>query len=141
MVLPYGPDYYATRPLEKSPDYTRDYRTNIDNSATHPEWYFYGSALWRRSFDMWNEPVLMFRTDAVYDRGTEYSTRTLGGHNLTLVAEIEEFVNFANEDELADSQTTAYAYKTANGRDWAGGELYLDGTKYTIPTWREAWKK
>ena len=90
---------------------------------------------------MWNEPVLMFRTDAVYDRGTEYSTITLGGHRLTLVAEIEDFINPADDDALADSFREAYIYKGANAKDWAGGQMQLDGTLFTIPNWRTAWEK
>ena len=33
---------------------------------------------------MWNAPVIMFRTTAVYDRGdSEYATKTVDGHMLT----------------------------------------------------------
>ncbi len=142
MVARYAPDFYAIQPLENG-DGPRRPRDGAHGRAEIPSSYFYDSIRWKshEAVDMWNEPVLMFRTDAVYDRGTEYSTITLGGRRLTLVAEIEDFINPADDDALADSFREAYIYKGANAKDWAGGQMQLDGTLFTIPNWRIAWEK
>ena len=141
MVTYCAPDFYAKQPLENT-ETERNIRTQTDDAASNNLGaYFYGPDEWKRHLDMWNEPVLMFRVDAVYDRGTDYSTTTLGGHRLTLVAEIKDFANPLNDDELRDSYIEAYTYKTCNDRDSRSEYVKLDGDVYRVPNWHDAWNK
>lgn len=140
-VARYAPDFYARQPLEGS-DRERSIRTETDQLALHPSFYeYHRGGQWEEHGDMWNEPVLMFRMDAVYDRGTEYATTTIGGRKLTLVAELEEFAHPENKDELKNSILLAYARKDANNADWADNAFDVDGAHYSVPGWRAAWGK
>ncbi len=140
-VYNHASDFYACLPLASKPDEQRDIRALVDLSVDYPKTYFYHSVQWNTQggcWDMWNAPVLMFRADAVYDRGEEYSTITLGGHRLTPVAELEEFYS-----PLSDLVTLkdVYTYKNANNEEWNRNSMTLDGLNYGMPTWRQAWNK
>ena len=141
MVNRYAPDFYATQPLASAPDVPRNIRTSPDMTAANDlSAYFYNSNSWGTHLDMWNAPVLMFRTDAVYDRGTEYATVTLGGHHLRLVARMEEFES-QYEDELRASYTLVYTSKMSVYVDTHDGTTWLDGKDYVVPDWKAAWNR
>ncbi len=136
----YADDFYATQPLEANPNTTRDIRIYTDSFAYLPQTYFYTSATWKEHFDMWNEPVLMFRMDAVYDRGSEYSTRTIKGRNLKPVAVLDEFLS-QDIDKVKDGLTSAYLLKGMNNQDWLDNTFDVDGNDYYVPNWSEVWNK
>ena len=139
-VAKYAPDFYAKQPLEHE-QAGRSIRSQTDPAARNPQPYFYGTTDWDNHTDMWNEPILFFRMDAVYDRGTEYATTTLGGHKLTLVAEMKDFTSEVAEDIKADAYVYVYSSKHNNEQDWYDNTVKLDGVDYTIPNWRNAWNK
>lgn len=139
-VAKYAPDFYAKQPLEHE-QAGRSIRSQTDPAAKNPQPYFYGTSQWNDHTDMWNEPILFFRMDAVYDRGTEYATTTLGGHKLTLVAEMKDFTSEVAEDTKADAYVYVYSSKHNNEQDWYDNTVKLDGVDYTIPNWRNAWNK
>jgi hypothetical protein len=96
---------------------------------------------------MWNEPLLMFQADAVYDRGDEYSTVTVHHqHNLTLVAEFPLLHQNVGSDEEArkDAEegylTTLYSYKALLFEVLHGQNVYLDGRQYAVPDWQAVWR-
>ena len=139
LVGYYATDFYATQPLENT-DTDRNIRTQTDDAAVNNVGAFlYGSADWKNHLDMWNEPILMYRVDAVYDRGTEYATTTFDGHRLTLVAELKCFASPLNADALKGDLIEVYSFKNANDKEWRDGHMKLDGKTYRVPTWREAW--
>ena len=113
----------------------------------YPETYLYNKAKWNEYkylTDMWNEPVLMFRVDAVYDRGDEYSTITENGHRLTLVKEFPYDYRFPVQgDELKETKATIigtfYAYKSSI---WIDREnMHKDNTPNYYPDWQSVWSR
>jgi hypothetical protein len=154
-VAKYAPDLYATKgfhPDQATHGQTEDprsIRSTVETRALTPESYCYDYAKWNvydYPTDMWNEPVLMFRVDAVYDRGTEYANITVGGRKLTLVKEFPLVaIDVQTEQERKEFEQDAidalYSYKGANWRDRNSGTTYLDGVQYLIPDWRTAWRK
>ena len=137
-VAQYAPDFYAKQPLEHE-QAGRSIRSQTDPAAKTPQPYFYGTTDWDNHTDMWNEPILFFRMDAVYDRGTEYATTTLGGHKLTLVAEMKDFTSEVAEDIKADAYVYVYSSKHNNEQDWYDNTVKLDGDAYVIQNWKIAW--
>ena len=138
----YAPDFYAKQPLEDDPQRPRSIRTEPDEIAEFPQMYEYRrGGVWLDHLDMWNAPVLMFHMDAVYDRGGEYATTTIGGRKLTLVAELESFANPVYEDVLRDAYVDAFGRKHSNEQDWRENTFDVDGVHYNIPDWRAAWGK
>ena len=140
MVNHYAPDFYATQPRESASN-VPGIRTSSDKTAANDlSAYFYNSDSWGSHLDMWNAPVLMFRMDAVYDRGTEYATVTLGGHHLKLVARMAECES-PYEDELRDAYTHMYTSKSSIYGDMHDGTTWLDGKDYVVPDWKAAWNR
>ena len=137
-VAKYAPDFYAKQPLEHE-QAGRSIRSQTDPAAKNPQPYFYGTSQWNDHTDMWNEPILFFRMDAVYDRGTEYATTTLGGHKLTLVAEMKDFTSEVAEDIKADAYVYVYSSKHNNEQDWYDNTVKVDGDAYVIQNWKIAW--
>ena len=95
---------------------------------------------------MWNEPVLMFYVDAVYDRGNEYANVTLNGRKLTLKAEFPlVVVDVQTEQERKEFEKDAidalYFCEELNMRDRKAGTTHLDGEQYLIPDWRAVWRR
>jgi hypothetical protein len=149
-VQRYAKDFYACQPIvhqlggtdnEKQP-----YRTAPDPRAKNMTNYFYNRVVMENETfapDMWNEPVLMFRADAVYDRGDEYATITVNGHKLTPVKEFPlgyVLPNPADEaarikEEMGVVQAF-YALQTL----WIGRDVITeDGVKYQYPDWMRVW--
>ena len=139
-VARYAPDFYAKQPLEHE-QAGRSIRSQTDPAARNPQPYYYGTSQWDDHTDMWNEPILFFRMDAVYDRGSEYATTTLGGHKLTLVAEMKDFTSAVAEDITADAYVYVYSSKHNNEQDWYGNTIKMDGDAYVIQNWKRAWNK
>jgi len=131
-VRRYAEDFYAAQPLEADPNTARDYRAYANSQAKLPQLYFYTNASWKEYLDMWNEPVLMFRMDVVYDRGSEYATKTKKGRTLKLVAELDDFHS---------QVTNAYSLKGMNNKDLLDNDFDVDGDDYIVPDWSEAWNK
>ena len=148
-VSDYAPDFYATQPLESSAN-GRYIRREVDRYARDDiSEFFYHSSTWNLHRDMWNEPVLMFRTDAVYDRGDdEYATTTVGGRRLTLVAAFDKLnplsYNKDNTSELREYEdriTEVYKNKAANQAAWTGGTVTLNGKAHDVRAWKDTWIK
>ena len=157
-VAKYGPDLYATKgfhPDQATNGQTeapRQYRTTADQTARQLNAYYYDFDRWNRyqyPTDMWNEPVLFFRVDAIYDRGNEYATITKKGRKIQGV--VLEFPAAAvstysdNENEYKDFEDSfinaLYNYKTATWKDRDGGTVYQDGKNYLIPDWKAVWDR
>ena len=149
----YAPDVYATKgfhPAQATHGQTedaREIRSQTEPQAMYPESYLYNKAKWNEFkylTDMWNEPVLMFRVDAVYDRGDEYSTITENGHRLTLVKEFPyDYRGPVQGDELEDTKRTTidtfYAYKSSI---WIDREnMHKDNTPNYYPDWQSVWSR
>ena len=148
-VSSHAPDFYAMQPLESSAN-GRYIRQEVDTYARDDiSEYFYHSSTWNLHRDMWNEPVLMFRADAVYDRGDEeYATTTVGGRHLTLVAAFDILnplsFNMNNENEKREYEsriTDVYKNKATDQAAWTNGTVSLNGKAYNVRSWKEAWIK
>ena len=148
-VSSHAPDFYAMQPLESSAN-GRYIRQEVDTYARDDiSEYFYHSSTWNLHRDMWNEPVLMFRADAVYDRGDEeYATTTVGGRHLTLVAAFDILnplsFNMNNENEKREYEsriTDVYKNKATDQAAWTSGTVSLNGKAYNVRSWKEAWIK
>ncbi|MBO5595839.1 MAG: hypothetical protein J5917_03585 [Bacteroidales bacterium] len=157
-VQKYGPDYFAAGKLTLfDPKYSlqlggeRTFRKAADPTAQTLELYFYDYNSWNAyqyRTDMWNEPLLMFQADAVYDRGDEYSTETVHHqHNLTLVAEFPLLHQNVGSSEDARKEAeegylmTLYSYKALLFEVLHGQNVYLDGGQYAVPDWQAVWRK
>ena len=149
-VKKYGPDLYATmgfHPDQATDGRTTDkrpYRTQPESLAQFPESYRYSFDLWEKYAypgDMWNEPVLMFRADAVYDRGEEYSTITVNGHKLTPVKEFPLGYGLPDPaDEAArikEEKTVVHAFYAL--QVFSRDVITEDGEKYQYPDWMRVW--
>ena len=132
-VIAHANDYYANR-----------IRTEADWNATNVSNYFYSHR--NMGKDMWNTPVLMFKMDAVYDRGTEYATRTVNGHLLKPYEPCPAFYIYDSdsESEVEDYNKVirqAYNYKAQLGKEMKAGLLYVDGKTKQPASWQEVWNK
>ena len=149
-VKKYGPDLYATMGFH--PDQATDgrttakrpFRTQPESLAQFPESYLYRFDQWEKYAypgDMWNEPVLMFRADAVYDRGEEYSTITVNGHKLTPVKEFPLGYGLPDPaDEAArikEEKTVLQAFYAL--QVFSRDVITEDGEKYQYPDWMRVW--
>ena len=134
-VISHANDYYAA-----------GIRTEADRNAANVSNYFYSHR--NMGKDMWNTPVLMFRMDAVYDRGTEYATRTVNGHLLKPYELCPAFYIFdsdsESESEVEDYNRVirqAYNYKAQLWKEMKAGLLYVDGKTKQPASWQEVWNK
>lgn len=132
-VLAHANDYYAAR-----------IRTEADQYAANVSNYFYSHR--NMGKDMWNAPVLMFRMDAVYDRGTEYATRTVNGHLLKPYELCPAFYIFDSDSEIEAEDYNrvirqAYNYKAQLWKEMKAGLLYVDGETEQPASWQEVWNK
>ena len=151
----YAEDSYARQPLfgwdswvdseVNGPDrQPRDPHKDLDSTALDVTNYYYDMAKWKtRNFprDMWNEPVLMFRMTAVYDRGDEgHGTITVDGHTLTPLSERTNWTNSEGDDFWMMMDAT---YRSV----WISGickdldSYWLDGKRIDWPDPFKAWKK
>ena len=144
-VVAHRPDFYACQPLDKlgGGDGTsiRLTRQSPDARAKDVTNYIYDYTTWRShsyATDMWNEPVLMFRITAVYDRGNEYATETIDGLQLTLLAQSPFYDPDEDVDEAAFS--TAYARVAGESANFTNQTSYLDGKDFVLPSWKTTWE-
>ena len=154
-VAKYGPDLCATKgfhPAQATHGQTeedRPYRTQTEPLAELPESYIYNYNRWQEynyPTDMWNEPVLMFRADAVYDRGDEYATYTVNGRKLTLVKEFpldyavpEAAGDIERKEEVDRVMSSLYAYKLTIWQDRPN--MHEDGRQFQYPDWMSIWMR
>ena len=132
-VISHANDYYAA-----------GIRTEADRNAANVSNYFYSHR--NMGKDMWNTPVLMFRMDAVYDRGTEYATRTVNGHLLKPYELCPAFYIFDSDSEIEVEDYNrvirqAYNYKAQLWKEMKAGLLYVDGKTKQPASWQEVWNK
>lgn len=147
-VEDYAEDFYSCQPLvtvggDNGP--ARLPRFAFDENAKTISNYFYNADKWdakQYPTDIWQEPVLMFRITAVYDRGKEgYSTKTVDGHTLTLVGQVKDYVDAGDDEaELHDAVNTPYSYLSCEWANCHRNTNYWDGKLFNHPTWQEAWK-
>ena len=145
MVNKYAPDTYAVQPLStftlpsSDGETKRSIRTTADARALKVSNYFYDLDTFRNvqyPGSMWNEPVLVFRYTRVRDHGdTDYDTKTVDGHTLTLVKERPWTVpGFTNDRDKA------YDYfKNFPAELWTTAKdcIYLNGQHYTVVKWQD----
>jgi len=147
-VNKYAADFYACQPItvDTGGDGTskRTGRTKADERANNVANYIYNKEVWDKfeyPTDMWNEPVIFFRMDCIYDRGdTEYATTTVGGHTLTLTSACQEFVEDENDpDELNENKSSMYSTFNTILVNYTKDTNHLDGKVMHFPSWKEAW--
>ena len=150
-VTKYGPDFYATQPVAYgiktwSDTAFRSYRTKPDSKATNPTNYFYNnSAMVNETYpaDMWNEPVLMYRTTAVYDRGEDdHATITVDGQKLTLFKSANIYSSSPEATTTDDIDETFHVIYGCLDAEWSNIHKptnWLNGLQLTMPTWVQAW--
>jgi len=146
-VARYATDLYATLPINVNSggdDVTeRQCRTQADPKAKDVTNYYYKQAVWNNyqyPLDMWSSPVLMFRITAVYDRGdNDYETKTIDGHTLRLYKESPLMEDLTDEDELLYNVGALYNVNSGACTDMFAPTNHLNGTVFTVPTWRDAW--
>ena len=150
-VTKYGPDLYATMPLAYiikpySETALRKYRTTPDSRATNLTNYFYNnSAMVNETYptDMWNEPVLMYRVTAVYDRGDEdHATITVDGHKLTLFKSVDLYTlgsQVSSTNVINDNFNSVYSFFNVEWSNIKKPTNWLNGQQLTFPTWVQAW--
>ena len=152
MVSLYSEDSYARQPIYATDAFKygatgddRLPRSKADDLAKDVTNYYYDMARWQnRTFplDMWNEPVLMFRTTAVYDRGDkEYATITTDGHVLRPLKLRDPKSWLDNGDDLYE-RFSIITYDT-----WSTvmcdqrNDIYLDGKIFKWPDPHKTWSK
>jgi len=135
-VNQYGNDIVARAPYLNTLNIPRPIRTFTEPRAQQVSNYAYDLQTWTagtQPVGMWNEPVLIMRATALYDRGAEWATRTVDGIDLVVVSEGALFKNITEEEDLTDGfYKEAYDYNTAE-------ERRVNGMKNTIPTWQAIW--
>ncbi len=129
MVKKYAEDSYARQPLTWASGgdgkKTRLPRSTAEPRADTVSYYLYNRDAWENNTylgDMWNAPILAFRTTRVKDRGdNNYSTVTEDGLTLTPVKEVE----YADHDEYESVTTllqmifTQYDLVRVNGKPYS----------------------
>ena len=150
FVTLFADDVFAKGPFEIG-EPNQSIRTAPDSKANDVTNYYYNINTWgpgtqpapaMQSLSMWNEPVLLFRYTAVYDRGREYATKTVDGHTLTLVSTIPFDKYKGNELEQPDDdpETLHTWYSVTLG--YVTPEYYhLNGEGKSVISWRDAWVK
>lgn len=136
MVNQYGDDVVARAPLFKTNTVPRPFRQNAEPQAQQVNNYEYDLQTWTagtQPLGMWNEPVLIMRATALYDRGGEWATQTVDGIDLVLVT---EGADYAEIDE--DHDATSFFYRQAYDYCTAA-ERRVNGINYPIPSWQSVW--
>ena len=149
-VNKYAKDFYACQPIDNMKTGVVEtkkhpYRTETEPRASDITNYYYN----RQAFfndtaplDMWNAPILMFRTAAVYDRGPEdHATITLDGHTLTLFKECEIYdLEARTLDDIEMNIRNIYEILNGGWSSLKNPTNWLDGKLFTLPSWRETWQ-
>jgi hypothetical protein len=129
MVKKYAEDSYARQPLNWASGgdgkTRRQPRTTTEARADTVSYYLYNRDAFENNTylgDMWNAPILAFRTTRVKDRGdNNYSQVTEDGLTLTPVKVVE----YANHDEYENITTvlqmifTQYDLVRVNGKPYS----------------------
>ena len=149
-VKKWAEDAYARQPLVDGGDgeTKREPRKTTDSHAENVNNYVYNRNTWDNfSYytDMWNAPLLCFRTTAVYDRGKkDHASVTVDGHQLTLEHGLTILEDARDETGLYDImyQDLSVLWTTYGIQflDPDSPSLYLDGKVFKYPTWQETWK-
>ena len=135
-VNKYADDYVARAPFFNTPNQDRSIRTQTESSGTRADRYAYTYVEWKNDLQplgMWNEPVLLFRVTAIYDRGTEHATTTVDGLKLTPIAAGGILTPY--KDSIISEYEwhwMALPYQDQEGRR-------INGAYEAIPTWRNIW--
>ena len=133
-VTQYGEDLVAKSPLYSDANAPRAHRTAAENRAGQVNNYQYNMNSWannQQPLGMWNEPVLLMRATALYDRGpSEYATVSHDGLQFTLLSHgqmnnpyLENQYNYLNN--VFDENDAAHRR--------------VNGVEGTIPTWQTVW--
>ena len=143
IVKTYADELFAKAPYLDSESQNSPIRSQADARANDVTNYYYNMDNWgpgtrqtpqTEPLSLWNEPVLLFRYDAVYDRGhNEYATRTVNGHTLTRVST----VNWGDDADLVDLHGWV-----SNATSYITPEYYrLNGEGALVINWKKAWVK
>ena len=151
LVSQYAEDAFARQPLISGDrSAVRLPRQKADMKAKDITNYFYNRQVWdniQYPTDMWNEPLICFRVDAVYDRGVyDHASITLNNHKLTMA----NAILFGNELENPNINKTNKKYSIIDFQalklsmttvllNSQMGLIHLDGKNFQLPSWREAW--
>ena len=143
MVNKYATDTYAVQPLAdltspSSSDAKRPVRTQTDQRARDVSNYYYDINTFNNATypgSMWNEPILFFRYTRIRDCGdSNYDTKTVDGHTLTLVHERDWTV-----PDRTDDRNEAYDYyKNFPAIVWQtvlDNAVFMNGMPYAVVKW------
>ena len=124
----YADDFLA-RASFPAPIVPRLYRMTADNKALDASNYVYNRETWDNGtapLGMWNDNIVLVRATAIYDRGVDgYATRTVDGHNLTMVSR----TRFTQNDQPYNWFSSCFAYQQPQDR-------HLNGvTPSAYPSW------
>lgn len=128
-------DYMAEAPFFGTQE-RRQIRTTTDDRAKDINNYLYYRNIWdlkAQPLGMWNEPVLLLRATAIYDRGEYegYATMTIDGHELTMKSR-----GLPNHTENMDNP---YAWLHAAMIYQRAQDRYVNGTHQAEPSWQSVW--
>ena len=135
-VNKYGNDFVARTPLSANSGIPRPFRTQAEARAVDASNYAYKMSTWKEGSQptgMWNEPVLLFRATAIYDRGdSQFATITVDGLQLAKKG------NGGYEKELGRAADYRFLGQAAayNDKD----SRHLNGSTNSIPSWESIWK-
>jgi len=133
-VNQYGNDLVARSSLYSTPTVPRPYRSAAEARAVLASNYQYNMNSWANNlqpFGMWNEPVLIMRATALYDRGTsEHATISHDGLQFTLLSHGQ-----MNNPDL-DNQ---YNYLNNVFDENDAGHRRVNGEEAALPSWQSVW--
>ena len=149
FVTLFADDLFAKGPFADDQS-NQNIRNTPDSKANDVTNYYYNINTWgpgtrpapaTQPLSLWNEPVLMFSYTAVYDRGSEYSTKTVDGHTLTLLSTIP-FNNYTDDLNDQDSDPESlHSWQSAMNSFVSPDFYHLNGEGKEVLTWRQAWIK
>ena len=151
-VTKYAKDYFACAPLTVlcggDNSTLRKPRSQTDARANDVTNYYYNYTTFNNfTFPggMWYEPVLMMRVAAVYDRGQDdHATVTTDGHTLTLDKPFKWLV--VGNDGAEDAQSveenfySVYSMLVCEEENMHSQHNFLNGARFTVPSWSQAWQ-
>ena len=139
-VNKYADDYVARTPTSLNQSVQRSIRTQAEERAKDASKYAYLMSAWSTNSQptgMWNEPVLLFRATALYDRGTEFATTSDDGLTFAVIGH----GGFIDELSLATNGGYDYGWISQAISYQGADNRHVNGTYDAIPTWQSLWNK
>jgi len=133
-VRQYAEDYMAKSPLSSANTVQRQFRQTTEARAANAIDYAYNITTWEagtQPVGMWNEPVLLLRATALYDRGAVYATKSVDGIEFT----------------MASKAMVSQEWQGQNPHTWFSAAMtyqipeyrFVEGVNAGIPSWSSVW--